>query len=81
MQLPGLIERGRVRVQEFFETLDQQLGGQRYIAGDVFSMADITGVCAVDFAVFCRLPIPERCSHVLRWHAEVSARPSVANNQ
>lgn len=80
-QIPELIERGRVRVREFFETLDVQLARYAYIAGDEFSVADITAVCATDFALFSRLEVPADCRNVTRWYAEVCARPSVANNK
>lgn len=80
-QVPALIERGQVRVREFFETLDEQLAHRAYVASAQFSMADITALCATDFARLSRLEIPASCAHVLRWHAEVSARPSVANTK
>jgi glutathione S-transferase len=63
-------------VRVFCTTLDSSLGRRRFVAGDDFSMADITGLCALDFAKRARLSIPEECAHVSRWHAEVSARPS-----
>jgi glutathione S-transferase len=75
-QIPALIERGTVRVQQFCRKLDAELARRQYVAGDRYSMADITGLCALDFAKRVRVPIPEDCAHVLRWHAEVSARPS-----
>ena len=39
-------------------------------------MADITGLVAVDFMKPAKLAMPEGFTNVLRWHAEVSARPS-----
>jgi glutathione S-transferase len=75
-QIPALIERGTVRVREFCKKLDSELGKRRFVAGDDISMADITGLCALDFAKRARLSIPEECAHVSRWHAELSARPS-----
>ncbi len=58
--------------------LDSQLGTRAYIAGEEFSIADITGLCAADFARFARIDIPQDCEHFRRWYADVSARPSAA---
>jgi glutathione S-transferase len=77
-QLPALVERGKLRVQRFFCELDQRLSTQRYVAGTVYSVADITGLCAVDFARRVKLEMPTACAHLRRWHAEVSARPSAS---
>ena len=75
-QIPALIERGTTRVHAFCRKLDSELAQRHFIAGDRFSMADITGLCALDFAKRARVSIPDDCKHVLRWHAELSARPS-----
>jgi glutathione S-transferase len=77
-QIPALVERGTLRVRAFFERLDRQLAGHKYVAGERFSVADITAVCATDFALRTKLQIPAECANVSRWHAELSARPSVA---
>jgi glutathione S-transferase len=31
---------------------------------------------SVDFARWVKLPVPEHCAHLRRWHEQVSARPS-----
>lgn len=77
-QIPVLIERGKRRLHRFYEKFDQQLAGSRFVAGDRFSIADITTLCAVDFGIACQLDIPESSVHVRRWHAEISTRPSAA---
>jgi glutathione S-transferase len=75
-QIPALAERGRVRVGNFFRTLDARLAAHEFVAGDAFSIADITAVVAVDFARWIRLAVPEELINLRRWHANVSARPS-----
>lgn len=61
---------------EFMATLNAHLASSQYLAGDAFSIADITALCALDFARVVKLrPAPES-EHLLRWHADVSARPS-----
>jgi glutathione S-transferase len=77
-QIPALVERGKLRVQRFYDQLEQQLAQHEYLAADAFSMADITALCAVDFAKRVKLPIPSEHKHVQRWHGAVSARPSAS---
>jgi glutathione S-transferase len=75
-QIPALVERGHARVGNFFRTLDARLAGHKFVGGETFSIADITAVVSVDFARWIRLTVPDECSHLRRWHAEVSARSS-----
>ena len=75
-QIPELIERGAARTRIFFEKVDAQLADNEFVAGDSYSTADITTLCTVDFAKFCKLVVPDGCVNLLRWHEAVSARPS-----
>lgn len=77
-QIAELAERGEFRLGLFFEKLDRHLEGREFIVGDAISMADITALCAIDFGISRRLPIPETCANVQRWHAAMSARPSAS---
>ena len=75
--IPALAERGRNTVLHFYNRLNQDLGNSEFVAGDAYSIADITGLCAVDFANgAARVSIPDDCANLQRWHAAVSARPS-----
>ena len=56
--------------------LDAALAETEFVAGDEYSIADITGLCAVDFAAFVDIPIPDECANLQRWYRAVSARPS-----
>jgi glutathione S-transferase len=75
-QIPALAERGRLRVQHFYEQMDAQLAQSEFIAGPRYSIADITALITIDFAARAKMPIPADCAHVQRWHTQVSARPS-----
>ena len=75
-QVPAWAEANRPRVTAFLELLDGELARREFIAGDRFSIADITALCTVDFMKPARLTVPEGAAHVKRWHAAVSARPS-----
>ena len=69
-------EANRPRVLEILQYLDEELGTRRYIAGDHYSVADITALVAVDFMKPARIQRPEGLKHLARWHEEASARPS-----
>lgn len=77
-QIPELAERGRSRVKEFFLKLDQQLADNEFVAGDSYSIADITAMVVVDFAAWVKLSLPEDAANVRRWYESVSSRPSAA---
>src|SRR5699024_7320540 len=59
-----------------FDFLDRHLANSEYVAGKRFSIADITALCAIDFARVVKLRIGEDRPHLARWHEDVAARPS-----
>ena len=77
-QIPALAERGRARVQQFFLTLDGLLASRDFVAGDRFSIADITAVVAVDFARVVRIKPGDEHPHLQRWRAAMALRPSMS---
>jgi len=77
-QIPELAERGRKRVLQFFYRLNEQLADNAFVAGDSYSVADISAMVLVDFAGWIKLAVPDDAVHVARWYAEVSKRPSAA---
>lgn len=77
-QIPELAERGRKRTEQFFRRLDSQLADSRHIAGDGYSIADISAMVFVDFARWVKISPPDGAANVARWYAQVSARPSAA---
>jgi glutathione S-transferase len=77
-QIPALAERGRLRVRHFHEQIDARLAQNEFVAGSQYSIADITTLITIDFAARAKLPIPEACAHLRRWHTQVSARPSAS---
>jgi len=77
-QVPAWGEANKPRVTEFLEILDKELAKRRYVSGDNFTVADITGLIAVDIMKPAKLAVPESLSNVKRWHAELAARPSAA---
>jgi glutathione S-transferase len=75
-QVPAWSEANKPRVADFLKILDEQLKSHKFVAGDRFSVADITAMCAIDFMKPAKIPVPEGLDSLKRWHAEVSARPS-----
>jgi glutathione S-transferase len=77
-QIPELAQRGLLRVEQFFDLLDQRLADRDTVAGGGFSIADITAVVAVDFARIVKRKPGEQHPHLLRWRAAMAERPSMA---
>jgi glutathione S-transferase len=77
-QVPAWAEANKPRVMEFLTFLDRELSNSQFIAGGDYTVADITGLVAVDFMRPARLALPDNLLNVRRWHKEVSARPSAA---
>lgn len=75
-QVPAWAEANKPRIADFLRILDAELKSRPFIAGERYTVADITALCAIDFMKPARVAVPEECANVKRWHAEVSARPS-----
>jgi glutathione S-transferase len=75
-QVPEWGEANKPKALAFLDLLDGELAGRAFIAGDAYSIADITGLIAVDFMKPARIRLPESLSNVRRWYEAVSARPS-----
>jgi len=71
-------EANRPRVEAAFRFFDQSLGSHEFLAGDVYSMADILLLTTTDFTAFVGCGAPADCLALAAWHQRVSARPSAA---
>ena len=61
---------------DLFDYDDNDLKELEKFHKDRFSIADISALCAIDFARIVQIrPAPEH-EQIARWHAQVSARPS-----
>jgi len=58
---------------------DKVLREQPFVAGEVFSMADITVIGGLIFAGVVKLPVPVECEALQAWYASMQERPSVRN--
>src|SRR5208282_2619678 len=76
-QFPEYGAAQRETVAQQFQWLDAQIGDKPFIAGDRYTIADITGEVAVDFAVqLAGIPMDPALKNLGRWHKAVSSRPS-----
>lgn len=71
-------ENQRERAVLTMHYLDDVLSEQTFIAGDQFSVADITAFAGLGFAEYVGMDIPAKCANLHRWKEEVSKRPSIA---
>ena len=77
-QVPAWAEANKPRIIDFLGIFDRALKDRPFAAADRYSVADITGLVAVDFLKPAKLTVPETCTNVRRWHAAVSTRPSAS---
>ena len=75
-QVPEYADIQRLNAEDSLKWLDGELANRKFIAGDRFTIADITAMIAVDFGRVSKIGIQPDQKNLARWHAEVSARPS-----
>lgn len=71
-------EANKPKAVEFLRFLDDELATRDFVAGDSFSVADITAMIAADFCKPARIRIPEELTHFHRWYRAMRERPSCA---
>jgi glutathione S-transferase len=78
-QIPEAKARGERAAQAYYRRLNGELADRPFMAGDAFSVADITALCVIDFATeLVSLEPDQALGHLWRWHAAVSSRPSAS---
>ena len=77
-QVPEWGEKNRPRVFEFLALLDRELTDRMFVAGDHYTVADITALVAVDFMRPAKLIMPEEFVNLRRWHLQVGERTSAS---
>ncbi len=75
-QIPELAQRGLDRTHVFFEMLEARLQHSPFVAGEVYTLADISTFVFVDFARVIKLGIPENNTATRAWFDKVQSRPS-----
>src|SRR6266700_2963596 len=77
-QVPEWGVANRPRVFEFLGLLDRELKERMFVAGDHYTVADITALVAVDFMRPAKLTMPEEFVNLRRWHGQVGERTSAS---
>ncbi len=77
-QISEFAEANRPKVAEALEWINIALAGKRFISDDIFSIADITALVALDFMKPAKLSIAPHLTHVTAWHERLKARASAA---
>ena len=75
-QIAQWAEVNRERALAAMARFDEALRERPFIAGERFSVADITGLVALDFTRPARIAIPDELTHLRRWREALAARPS-----
>ena len=77
-QIPALVERGKAMLLRWLGILDDRLADNTFLAGENFSVADITAFIGLETAKRVEFEVPAEFAHVHRWLADVAGRPSAA---
>ncbi len=76
-QVPAFAEAQRRLAVRKWQWLDGELAdGRPYVAGQRFSIADITGMAALMLGDFVGVEIPTSLNHLKRWNEDMRARSS-----
>ena len=76
-QIPAAKEASDQNVNRYYQRLDNEFAEAQYVAGDRYTVADISLLSAMDFATaMVELKPPQSLTNLYRWHEQVSARPS-----
>jgi len=78
-QFPDYGEAQRAVVNQRLERMDRELDGHQFVAGDRFTIADITALVSIDIGgALAGIKIAPELTHLRRWHESISSRPSAA---
>ena len=70
-QVPEWSEASRRHVAGRMEWLDRELAEREFVAGDRYTIADITALVGVDFGRVSKISIPAELANLRRWHEAV----------
>jgi glutathione S-transferase len=75
-QVPECGAFARSRALKTLGWLDAELAARPYVAGERYTIADITAQCAVLLGKHTGVPAPAEFGNLARWWAAVSSRPT-----
>ncbi|HFC05166.1 MAG TPA: glutathione S-transferase [Rhizobiales bacterium] len=74
-QVPDWADANFARLDGVLDKIDKELENREFIAGDRYTIADITALVAIDFMRIIKRRLTDQHPSLLRWHTQVSARP------
>ena len=74
--VPEFGKEAGINASKYLTILERRLADTPYIAGDAFSIADITALCAIDFARVVNIRLTPEQTNLARWYQAVSNRAS-----
>jgi glutathione S-transferase len=75
-QVPAWGELNRRKLADRMAWLDGELAGRQFIAGDRYTVADITAQCGFVLGKGIGMPMPAEHTNLSRWYAAVTSRPT-----
>ena len=69
-------EHNKAVALDTMEKLDKHLANSRFIAGEIFTIADITAICGIDLGKLLEITIPAELNNLRRWYDELNQRDS-----
>jgi glutathione S-transferase len=72
-------EKNRERAISGMRYIDHVLASQRFLAGDRFTMADITAFAGLIYAAIAKIEVPGELNNLKFWHERVASRPSITH--
>ena len=75
-QVPEFGANSKMEALTRMAWLDGELAEREFIAGDRFTIADITALVGIDFGRVTKIGIGDDQTNLRRWHDAVSGRPS-----
>jgi len=70
--------RGAGLTRKYYQRMDKELANRPFMAGERFTVADISALCMIDFAAaMVDLRPDDALQHLWAWHGRVSQRSSI----
>ncbi|WP_395338096.1 glutathione S-transferase family protein [Ningiella sp. W23] len=74
--VPEYGKEAGINASKYLRVLEKRLAENAFISGERFSIADITALCAIDFARVVKIKLGEEHENLRRWYADINSRPS-----
>jgi len=73
-QIPELVDRGHLRLDAFYQAMNDAVRGREYLVGEQLSQADIDLYAVLGFCGWVKRRIPEDCTALTQWFEAMQRR-------